>query len=785
MKWIKHLLGYLLGLLFTGALLVAVAVAAFYFHLEAQLPDTATLRDVRFQVPLRVYSADGLLIAEYGEQRREPVAYEQVPQLLVRAFLAAEDDRFFEHPGVDYRGLLRAAVELARTGERRQGGSTITMQVARNFFLTPEKTYIRKIKEILLAMQIERELSKEEILMLYLNKIYLGHRAYGAAAAARVYYRKELDELSVAEAAMMAGLPKAPSRFNPIANPERAVVRRDYILGRMRDLGYIDEEAYAEAQGAAITAQRYRPDIQLQAGYVAEMVRSYMVDRHGAEEAYSGGYHVHTTIDSRLHLAAVDGLRLTMESYDERHGFRGPEARGVSVQSPAEKALEGYERVGSTLPALVSAAAGKSASVVLPDGGLAELGWDALKWAAPYVNENATGRRPDEASDILRVGDVVRVKQVEDDEGVKRWRLSQVPAVQGALVAMKPGDGAILALTGGYDYFHSKFNRAVQARRQPGSGFKPFIYSAALDAGYTPATLVNDSPVVIRDPSLPDGYWRPANYGLKFHGPTPLRKGLAHSRNLISIRVLRSITPRRVVDYIDRFGFEPGRFSPNLSLALGTGEVSPLEMARAYAVFANGGFLVEPYFVARIEQEGQGTVYQAEPPVACEACEPAGGRAPGGRAVAPRTVTAENRFLMYSMMRDVVAYGTARKAKSLERTDLAGKTGTTNDFRDGWFNGYNQSIAAIAWVGFDDFSSLGKKETGGRVALPGWIRFMETALEDVPEELPEEPPGIIARELERAGKSYTEYFDTTVQAVFDSGVETAAEELLAPEDDLF
>jgi len=787
MRILLRFFAYLVGLFLSGLLLGGVFAALVYFELEKELPETESLREVRLQVPLRIYTHDGLLLGEYGEQRREPVTYSEIPERVVKAFLAAEDDRFFEHPGVDYRGLVRAAVELARTGERRQGGSTITMQVARNFFLTPEKTYERKIKEILLAMKIEREMSKEEILALYLNQIYLGQRAYGVAAAAKVYYGRPLGELTLAETAMIAGLPKAPSRYNPIADPERAVARRNYVLDRMEDLGFIAKEDAEEARAAPVTAHPYRPDIQLEAGYVTEMARSYMVERYGEEDAYTGGYHVYTTIDSRLQVVAQRALRSALDAYDERHGYRGPEGH-VDLDGSASDVgglLAEYGRVGDLEAALVVNIQDSEAEVALVDGTRLALGLEAYSWAAPYVSENRTGSRPKRAGDVLRVGDIVRVLQEENDEGEKHWRLAQIPAVQGALVSVDPKNGAVKSLTGGYDYFHSKFNRAVQAKRQPGSGFKPFIYSAALAAGYSPATLVNDAPVVIEDPSLPQGFWKPANSSQKFYGPTPLRRGLALSRNLISIRVLRSIGIERALAHLDKFGFDPSLFPRGLSLALGAGEVTPWEMARAYSVFANGGFLIDPYIVGRIDQEGTGEIYKAAPLVACDACAPSDADHPEMRETAPRTLSAENRFLMYSMLKDVVAYGTARRAQALGRSDIAGKTGTTNDYRDAWFNGFNQSLVAIAWVGHDDFTPLGRREEGGRAALPAWVAYMKEAMRDVPEVSPEPPAGIVVRTTGEGDGGSTEYFDSTVVPDFIPDPIAVSTDPQRPEDDLF
>ncbi len=782
MRFLARLIAYTAALLLSGIALGGVAAALLYFEYDKELPAVDELREVRLQVPLRIYTADGLLMGEYGEQRREPVTFEEIPETVVQAFLAAEDDRFFEHPGVDYRGLIRAGVDLIRTGERRQGGSTITMQVARNFFLSPEKTYTRKIKEILLAMKIEREMSKEEILALYLNKIYLGQRAYGVAAAARVYYGKTLAELTLAETAMIAGLPKAPSKFNPIANPERAVIRRNYVLGRMEEVGFISADVLERERKAEITAHAYRPDIQFHAEYVAEMARAWMVDRYGEEGAYTGGYHVHTTIESRLQKAGRSGVWNTLDAYDKRHGYRGPEAKIEIASGEAGNVLpDDVGQVGHLLPAVVTAVGDKSARVVLDDGTELDLDWEGLSWAASYISANRKGKTPARAASVVAVGDLVRVLEEEREEGAKAWRLGQIPEVQGAMVSLDPHTGAIRALVGGYDYFHSKFNRAMQAKRQPGSGFKPFIYSAALDAGYTPATLVNDTPVVIEDPSLPDGYWKPANYGHKFFGPTSLRQGLAKSRNLISIRVLRSIGIERTLAHLDRFGLDASRFPQGLALALGVGEVTPWEMARAYGVFANGGYLVEPYLVERVEQEGEGEIYRNSALAVCADCEISADAAPQMRETAPRTLSAENRFIMYSMMKDVVQAGTATAAKVLGRQDLAGKTGTTNDYRDAWFNGYNESLVAIFWVGRDDFKPLGRGEAGGKAALPGWITYMREALRDVPETQPEPPSGIVVKQV----GDRSEFFDSTVEADFIPDPVTPDSEEQRPEFDLF
>ncbi|RMG31921.1 MAG: penicillin-binding protein 1A, partial [Gammaproteobacteria bacterium] len=741
-----------------GLLAFAVAGAlAVWLLVVPGLPDTNTLRDVRFQVPLKIYAGSGELIAEYGEKRRSPVHYRDIPPLVIKAFLAAEDDRFFEHPGVDYQGILRAAYELIRTGHKRQGGSTITMQVARNFFLTREKTYTRKLREILLALKIERELTKQQILELYLNKIYLGQRAYGVAAAAEVYYGKPLDQLTVDEIATIAGLPKAPSRDNPIASPERARVRRNYVLRRMHELGFIDDATYRAARAAPIHARLHTAVSELPAGYVAEMVRTWMVDRFG-EAAYTDGYRVYTTLDGRHQRAAVAAVHRALLAYSRRHGYRGPERHFDLPRdaSPARRQalLRGIPTLGGLAPALVTAVAERSFTALLADGTEVEVPWRGLAWARRRRPDGHLDPRPRRAADVVAVGDLVRLEARRDKQGAQVWWLAQVPEVQGALVSVRPDDGAILALVGGYAFPRSKFNRVTQARRQPGSSFKPFIYSAALEKGFTAASIINDAPVVFDDPGLEEA-WRPENYSGRFYGPTRLREALVHSRNLVSIRLLREIGIDYALRYVRRFGFDPTRLPRNLSLALGSGSLTPLEMVRGYAVFANGGYRVEPWFIARVLDRRGNLVYEAEPAVVCRACEtapperetapPAESEPPATvpRRRAPRVIEARNAWLMGSMMRDVVRRGTGRRALQLGRRDLAGKTGTTNDQRDAWFCGFDSALVAVAWVGFDDHHPLGARETGSRAALPLWMAYMRVALQGVPERIPDPPPGLV------------------------------------------
>lgn len=769
-----RLLRWFIALLLLAMVAGSAGVAGLYLYLEPKLPEIDSLRDVRMQVPLRVYSRDEKLIAEFGEMKRTPLGYEQLPEQMVQAILAAEDNRFFEHPGVDYQGLLRAAIHLVRTGERGQGGSTITMQLARNFFLSREKTYTRKLNEILLSLKIEQQLSKEEILELYLNKIYLGKRAYGVAAAAHVYYGRELNELTLPQLAMIAGLPKAPSAYNPVNNPERALQRRNYVLRRMHELGYITDNDYTEALQAPVSAAEHSTITEMEAPYLAEMVRAEMVERYG-EEAYTSGYRVITTVDSRLQQAANRSMHDHLMAYEQRHGYRGAEKQ-VELEDAAgieewQQILKDLGSVGGLDPALVVALSEQEAVFALRDGTLHTLTWAGMEWASPYINENATGKAPEQAADILSRGDIIRVEQ--DNEG--RWQLVQLPQVAAALVSLNPTDGALLAISGGFDFFSSKFNRATQAERQPGSNFKPFIYSAALDNGFTPASIINDAPVVFADSSL-ESEWRPENYSGRFYGPTRLREALVNSRNLVSIRLLQSIGISTAINYVGNFGFSREQLPRDLSLSLGSATLTPYEVARGYATFANGGFLIEPYFIQRIEdREGQ-PLYQANPALACDQncreqlereqqlarkivaelfgdtkqppAHPGRQELPGDAEpeprFAPRTVEARNVYLIRSIMEEVIRRGTGRRALQLGRDDLAGKTGTTNEQHDAWFSGFNNDVVTTVWVGFDTPQPLGNRETGSRAALPMWIDYMREALKDKPEHTMSQPEGLVS-----------------------------------------
>jgi len=719
--------------------LVVLGFAGAHQFLEPEIPDAAELREIRTQMPLAVYSRDGKLIAQIGEQRRVPVAWEEIPPQLVDAFLAAEDDRFFEHPGVDWQGLVRAAISNVSAGGVREGGGTITMQLARNTVLTNERTLRRKLKEVFLARRLEREFSKQEILTLYLNRIFLGQRAYGVGAAAQVYFDKRPAELTLAEAALIAGLPRSPSLDNPVASVERARDRRSYVLRRMVKTGKINEAERAAADAVPVEARIHGPIVELNAPFVAEMARLEMVQRFG-DAALTEGYRVTTTVDGRLQSAADAAARRALLAYDRRHGYRGAAARlDISVPNDPkafEDALREYPNRGGLAVGVVESVQDRSAIVRRRDGIAIELGWDDLSWARPALPDDVLGPAPKTAGDVVAPGDVVYLEPLPEG----RHRLAQVPAVAGALVALEPRDGAIVALVGGFDFGGSKYNRAVQAKRQPGSAFKPFVYSAALERGFTPASLINDAPIVIEGGAGTEE-WRPQNITKRFYGPTPLREALVRSRNLVSIRLLRATGIGPAMRHISAFGFGPEALPANLTLALGTGQVTPLDMARGFAVFANGGFRVTPYLVERVTDSQGAEVYTAAPEVACADCpdEPA----------APQAISPANAFVMTDVMTDVIQRGTATSAKSLGRSDLAGKTGTTNDRRDAWFVGFNADYVAAAWVGFDQERSLGDNEEGGRTALPMWIGFMEEALRDRPEHRLPEPPGVVRMWVDR------------------------------------
>ena len=688
-----------------------------------RLPSLDVLTDYRPKVPLRIWTADGVLIGEFGEERRSVARIEDVPLVMKQAILAAEDDRFFEHSGVDLLGIARAALANVAAGGKSQGASTITMQLARNFFLSNERSYTRKIYEILLALKIETQLTKEQILEIYLNQIFLGQRAYGFSSAAQIYYGKPLAKVTAAEAAMLAGLPKAPSAYNPVVNPKRARIRQQYVLGRMRSLGSLTEEQYQAAMKEELRLQPDRGDFAVKAPYVAEFARMLAYEQF-RDETYVAGLNVHTTVLADDQRAANAAVRQGVLDYDRRYGFRGPEAQ---VELPAdpqrrdekiEEALLEAGEIDDFLPAVVTAVDAKAIRVARSRGQSIEIAGDGLKLVAPWLSEKAPAARR------LMPGMVIRVA-----DGPKGWEVTQVPEVQAAFVSADTGDGAIRAMVGGFDFNRNKFNRVTQAWRQPGSSFKPFIYSASLEKGFMTTTVINDAPVIV-DPAVTGGQvWEPKNYDGKFDGPMTMRTALSKSKNMVSIRLLQAIGPQYAQDYVTRFGFDAERHPPYLTMALGAGSVTPWQMVGGISVFANGGYRVEPYLIARVTDANGRVLAQARPLKA------------GDEAI--RAIDARNAFLMDSLLRDVVRKGTATAALRLKRTDLAGKTGTTNDSHDAWFAGYSPKVAGVAWVGFDQPRKLGDRETGGGLALPIWINYMAVALKSVPDKPVEPPSGVV------------------------------------------
>ncbi|QIB65842.1 penicillin-binding protein 1A [Kineobactrum salinum] len=753
-------LRYLSRLSLLGILALTWLLAGVFLFLSPGLPDVQTLRDVKLQTPMQVYTRDGDLIGQFGEQKRTPMLFADIPPQFIQALLAAEDDGFFRHSGVDIAGLMRAVSELVLTGAKGSGGSTLTMQVARNYFLSLERTFMRKFNEILLAIQIERELSKEEIFELYFNRVFLGHRAYGFEAAAQVYYGKSITELSLAQHAMLAGIPKAPSRSNPITGPQPGKERRNWILGRMLDLGYIDQQAWAQASAAPVSASHHGARLSFAAHYAAEMARQQMLDRYGMA-AYTDGYQVHTTISSELQQLAQQTVIAGLATYDRRHGYRGPERQlppeaettATAQRELWQAAVAETPVVAGMEPAIVTRIRETAVDILLRDGSDAVLEWEnGLRQASPYLSENAMGRAPQAPSDVVDEGDLIRIQANADGS----WQLTQVPAAQAALVSLNPDNGAIVSIVGGMGFENSKFNRATQARRQPGSSFKPFVYSAALDAGFTAASIINDAPVVLEDNTLED-IWRPENDGGQFHGPTRLRWALTKSRNLVSIRLLQQLGVKRLISYIDGLGFDTSEYPNDLSLALGTQVMTPLELATAYAILANGGFAVQPFLIERVDDVEGETVYQATPATVCRGCNETPATDAGedelrmedilaGTATtipAERVMEERVNFIINSILQDVVKRGTGRRALTLGRDDLAGKTGTTNGPMDAWFSGYNRDVVTTAWVGFDNYTPLGRREFGGTAALPIWIDYMREALAESPDMERPLPPGVV------------------------------------------
>ena len=753
-----------------GVLLGGIALGTAYWLISPRLPSAETLRDVRMQVPLRVKSADGRLIAMFGETKRTPVRIGDVPLQLRQAFLAAEDADFYRHGGIDLGGIARAVWLTVTTGSKHvAGGSTITQQVARMFFLSPEVSYTRKLSEIFLAFRIENALSKDEILQLYLNKAFFGHRSYGIAAAAEFYYGKTLDQLTLAECAMLASIPKFPSTGNPLSRPQRALERRGYVLGRMLENRFIARDDYDHAMAEVDLAQAHEPPVEVDAPYFAELVRREAIERLG-NEALTDGYVITTTLDADMQEAANRAVRDGLLAYDRRHGWRGAEGHVELADDAGDEALDaalaGYRPIAGLAPAIVLDSDPGQATLRLADGQGASVELASIGWARRFINSDRRGAEPRGVADVLKRGDIVRLAR--DAEG--NWQLAQIPAAESALVAVDPSDGAIRSMVGGFSFQRSKFNRSTQAARQPGSGFKPFLYSAAFERGFTPASVLNDAPVQFPDPSRPDGMWVPKNDDGGFQGPIRLREALVKSVNLVSVRLLDAIGVRYAREYMTRFGFGLDQVPENLSMALGTASVSPLAMARGYAVFANGGYLVDPYLITAIDDRDGTTVYQAQPAIACTTCaapdidarpvaqasnplDPISSAhaatADGAPHLAPRALDPRNAYLVTSLMRDVVRRGTGSAAMSLKRNDLAGKTGSTNDHRDAWFSGFNAALAVSCWVGLDDFGSLGRGEFGAKAALPIWIDFMRVALDGVPERPFDMPEGIARVRIDR------------------------------------
>lgn len=791
----KKAINLLIILIILGAGGALTTTACLYLYLSPKLPSAEELQEIELQIPLRIHSQDFKIIAEFGEKKRSPVAFEEIPQSMIDAFLAAEDDRFFDHRGVDITGLARAALELVSTGSIQSGGSTITMQVARNFFLNNKQEFTRKFNEILLAFRIEDELTKEEIFSLYANKIYLGNRAYGVGAAAQVYYGKSLQELSLPEVAMIAGLPKAPSKYNPLANPTRALQRRDWILGRMLTLGTITDIQHKNAIAQQDTASYHGSITELSAAYPAEMVRQEIINKFGLK-AYTEGYQAITTLDSKLQKKATAALQKGLLAYDQRHGYRGPEQKQLPEDS-WQQALRNSSTYGGLEPAIVTDVLDDHLLLITTQGHQLQLNWsDGLETLRLFKTINSRSAPITSANDIFSRGDLIRIKR----QGNGSVTLTQLPQAQAALVALSPKDGAIRSLVGGFDFQHSRFNRASQALRQPGSNFKPFIYATALSTGFTPATLINDAPVVFNDVKLEDA-WRPENDSGKFYGPTRLREALYKSRNLVSIRLLRRMGIDRTLSGIANFGFNTSEMPLDLSLALGSHVLTPLQVATGYATFANGGYRVSPYLLDKVIDRHGNIIYQAKPDTVCKDCENdlfsnstrlqadnptktektiatsssllddqleqllhniEQERLPENESVswealqqalqnteivelpqAKQILDPQTAFLIDSILKDVITRGTGTKAKVLNRSDIAGKTGTTNGPRDAWFSGYSPHLTTTAWVGFDDNSTLGRNEYGGSAALPIWIDFMGEALKGKPEFHHPQPEGVV------------------------------------------
>jgi len=715
-----------LALAFLPVLLLVFAAMLTY----PTLPSLEGLTDYQPKIPLRVYSVEGALLGEFGEERRALVKIEQVPDLMKKAILAAEDDRFYQHGGVDYMGVLRAAYSNFTSGGAKQGASTITMQVARNFFLSKEKTLTRKFNEVLLALKIEHSLSKDEILQLYINQIYLGQRAYGFAAAAQIYFGKNLNQLDIAEMAVLAGLPKAPSAYNPVVNPKRAKLRQMYVLRRMHELHFINDAQFAVAQQQPMFAKHGNQEFPVKADFLAEMVRQEVYDRY-QDDTYTQGIKVYTTIRQQDQDAAYKAVRKGVLEYDQRHGYRGPEGytelHAGYGEEDLEDALQEFADSDDLIPAVVQQAGPGAVRAYCKGGQIAEIRAEGLKFAQRALGDKAA------LNQRIRAGSIIRVQK--NEKGA--WQITQLPQVEASFVSASPRDGAVYALVGGFDFNRNQFNHVTQAWRQPGSSFKPFIYSSALEKGMTPASVINDAPLVFNATETGSEAWQPKNYDGKFEGPMRMRQALIKSKNMVSIRILQAVTPQYAQDYITKFGFDAAKHPPYLTMALGAGSVTPMQMLAGYSIFANGGYRVAPYFIQRIEDAKGNILNKAEPVVAGENAE--------------RVIDVRNAFSMVSMMQDVVRHGTAIRAMQLGRSDLAGKTGTTSDSVDAWFCGFQPTVVGISWIGFDNPRSLGDKETGGGAALPMWMDYMGKVLKGVPEAVYSMPDNMVAARINNIG----------------------------------
>lgn len=807
-----------------------VGITAFYFSIKNELPDVTALKEIKWETPMQIFSADGKLISQFGEKKRIPLTLPEVPERLINALLATEDDRFYQHFGVDPIGMGRAILGKLR-GQNKGGASTITMQVARNFFLTREQTYTRKIREIFLSFHIENLLSKDEILELYINKIELGHRAFGFGAAAQVYYGKDVNELTLAQVAVLAGLPKAPSTMNPISSPERAKDRRAVVLKRMLVSGYISEDEYLAAKLAPINAKKHGAEIELNAPYVAEMAHQEVLTRYNKEQAYSEGYKVFTTVVANLQEAANDAVITNLMNYDQRHGYRGaikslrPElALNKSVNNNATKetktqftpltneemdtALEDIKSYHPLQPAVVILVEDKAAAIYLGNQKVGVIDWQGMSWAREYINEDKQGPPPSLASDILTDGDIIFVEHLND----KNYKLSQLPDASAALIALSPDNGAILSAVGGFSFQQSQFNRATQAKRQVGSNIKPFLYSAAIEYGSTLASLVNDAPINKWDRKS-GVVWRPTNSPERYDGPIRIRDALAQSKNVIAVRLLRAVGLQNTIDHMSLFGFSPGELPKNESLALGSASFTPLEVATGFATFANGGFLIQPHVIERIEDLYGNIIYQATPALACDVCEDENTsiEAIVEEIIEPaipetltldlipekkinraeRVISKQNAFLITEALNTAIwgqtGVVTGWRAKKLNRKDLSGKTGTTNEAKDAWFSGYSRRIVATSWIGFDNpAKALGKtaynpnldknqitgKEFGAKSAQPAWIKYMETALQTIPEELFKLPEQVLSVRIDKkSGKLTTRTDSSSMFEYFIIGTE--------------